>query len=101
MKIDKFKVEEWFNKYEKDAVYDLADTCVESLSINELLDFVYDREKETEIKRKNRLNIQKLFEAYANYKGLKDVNRLLDSLTTQNRVLTYEIRTSENYFYSL
>ncbi len=62
---------------------------------------VYDREKETEIKRKNRLNIQKLFEAYANYKGLKDVNRLLDSLTTQNRVLTYEIRTSENYFYSL
>lgn len=48
-------------------------------------------EKETEIKRKNRLNIQKLFEAYANYKGLKDVNRLLDSLTTQNRVLTYEI----------
>ena len=23
MKIDKFKVEEWFNKYEKDAVYDL------------------------------------------------------------------------------
>lgn len=52
---------------------------------------VYDREKETEIKRKNRLNIQKLFEAYANYKELKDVNRLLDSLTTQNRVLTYEI----------
>lgn len=62
---------------------------------------VYDREKETEIKMKNRLNIQKLFEAYANYKGLKDVNRLLDSLTTQNRVLTYEIRTFENYFYSL
>lgn len=62
---------------------------------------VYDREKETEIKRKNRLNIQKLFEAYANYKGLKDVNRLLDSLTTQNRVLTYEMRTFENYFYSL
>ena len=37
MQIDKFKVEEWFNKYEKDAVYDLADTCVESLSIEELL----------------------------------------------------------------
>lgn len=59
---------------------------------------VYDMEKETEIKRKNRLNIQKLFEAYANYKGLKDVNRLLDSLTTQNRVLTYEIQTFENHF---
>lgn len=62
---------------------------------------VYDMGKETEIKRKNRLNIQKLFEAYANYKGLKDVNRLLDSLTTQNRVLTYEIQTFENHFYIL
>lgn len=37
MDIDEFKVEEWFNKYEKDAVYDLADTCVDSLSIEELL----------------------------------------------------------------
>lgn len=37
MQIDKFKVEEWFNKYEHKAIYDLADTCVESLSINELL----------------------------------------------------------------
>lgn len=38
MKIDKFKVEEWFNKYEHNAVYDLADTCVESLSVSELLE---------------------------------------------------------------
>lgn len=37
MKIDGFKVEEWFNKYESWAKYDLADTCVESLSIKELL----------------------------------------------------------------
>lgn len=37
MKIDKFKVEEWFNEYEHKAVYDLADTCVESLSVDELL----------------------------------------------------------------
>ena len=36
MQIDKFKVEEWFNKYEKDAKYDLADTCVDSLSIDSL-----------------------------------------------------------------
>jgi len=34
--IEKFKVEEWFNKYEKNAVYDLADTCVDSLDLNEL-----------------------------------------------------------------
>ncbi len=38
MKIDTFKVEKWFNKYEKDALYDLADTCIEPLSISELLE---------------------------------------------------------------
>ena len=37
MKIDNFKVEDWFNKYEHLAKYDLADTCVDSLSVNELL----------------------------------------------------------------
>lgn len=36
MLIEKFKVEDWFNKYEKGAKFDLADTCVESLSLNEL-----------------------------------------------------------------
>ena len=37
MKIDIFKVEEWFNQYEKTAKYNLADTCIDSMSINELL----------------------------------------------------------------
>lgn len=46
MKIDKFKVEKWFNEYEKDAVYDLADTCVESLSINELLELTSESYEE-------------------------------------------------------
>ena len=38
MKIDIFKVEEWFNKYEKLAKYDLADTCIDSMSVNDLLE---------------------------------------------------------------
>ena len=38
MKIDAFKVEEWFNNYGQNAKYDLADTCIESMSINELLE---------------------------------------------------------------
>lgn len=70
MKIDKFKVEEWFNKYEKDAVYDLADTCVESLSINELLDFVYDREKE----------LMELFERKLNYGDIHGSLRLKNAI---------------------
>ena len=44
MKIDKFKVEDWFNKHEKDALYDLADTCVDSFSIDELLSITGNRE---------------------------------------------------------
>ena len=38
MYIDNFKVEEWFNKYEPKAKYNLADICIDSMSINELLD---------------------------------------------------------------
>lgn len=37
MKIKTFKVEQWMNKYENDAVYNLAETCVDSLTLRELL----------------------------------------------------------------
>lgn len=40
MKIETFKVEEWFNEYEPKALYDLGITCVDSFSVNSLLDFV-------------------------------------------------------------
>ena len=36
MKIAQFKVEEWMNKYEASAKYDLTSTCISPLSINEL-----------------------------------------------------------------
>lgn len=45
MKIDNFKVEDWFNEFEKQAQYDMADTCVESLSISELLDITGNKEQ--------------------------------------------------------
>ncbi|MFA9423224.1 MAG: aminotransferase [Sedimentibacter sp.] len=37
MKIKTFKVEQWMNEYENDAVYNLAETCVDSLTLGELL----------------------------------------------------------------
>ena len=37
MKIKTFKVEEWMNEYEDDAVYNIAETCVDSISLDELL----------------------------------------------------------------
>lgn len=39
MKIKAFGVEEWMNEYEKEAVYNLGETCVKSLTVKELLDF--------------------------------------------------------------
>ena len=38
MEIKAFEVEEWMNKYEDDAKYNIAETCVESLKVGELLD---------------------------------------------------------------
>ncbi len=38
MKIDTFKVERWMNDFEDDAVYNLGETCVDSLTIDQLLE---------------------------------------------------------------
>lgn len=39
MKIAPFKVEEWMNEYEMGAEYNIAETCVESLTVDELLNY--------------------------------------------------------------
>jgi len=36
MKINPFKVEEWMNKYEVGAKYNIAETCVDSITLEEL-----------------------------------------------------------------
>lgn len=38
MDINHFKIEEWMNEYEDDAVYNLAETCVDSLTLRELIE---------------------------------------------------------------
>ena len=38
MDIKTFKVERWMNEYEEQAVYNLAETCVDSITIKELLE---------------------------------------------------------------
>lgn len=45
MKIRDFGVEMWMNAYENDCVYNLAETCVESLTVGELLDLDGRREQ--------------------------------------------------------
>lgn len=81
MKIDKFKVEEWFNLYEKDAMYDLADTCVESLSINELFEIVGDKEE----------HLKEIFNRKLNYGDIHGSSRLKKAIST-----LYANQNSEN-----
>ena len=82
MKIDKFKVEEWFNKYEYKAVYDLADTCVESLSVDELL----------EIAEKNKEDLSEIYTIklnYGNIHGSEKLKKLVANLykkQTENNI---------------
>ncbi len=78
MKIDKFKVEEWFNKYEYRAVYDLADTCVESLSINELLEITGG-------------DLEEIYSRKLNYGDIHGSERLKNAVCT-----LYENQTPEN-----
>ena len=46
MQIKTFKVEEWMNKYENDAVYNIAETCVDSVSVNELFELTGENQQE-------------------------------------------------------
>ena len=70
MRIEKFKVEEWFNLYEAKAVYDLADTCVESLSINELFDITGEKEQK----------LLEIFSKKLNYGAIYGSDRLKDAI---------------------
>ncbi|MGF6375175.1 aspartate/methionine/tyrosine aminotransferase [Clostridiales Family XIII bacterium PM5-7] len=40
MNIKTFKVERWMNEYEEDAVYNLAETCIDSITVGDLLTLV-------------------------------------------------------------
>ena len=64
---------------------------------------IYDPENENTIKSQLREAISKLFYAYAVDKKITNPSRFLDSLSTQKRIITYEIPTlkRENYGYSL
>lgn len=44
MKIDFFDVEAWMTEHEKDYRYNLAETCVDSMNVNDLLKMVNDKD---------------------------------------------------------
>lgn len=86
MKIDNFKIEDWFNEYEKLSKYDMADTCVESLSLDGLLNIVGDRDK----------HIQTVFGKKLNYGDIqgslrlkKAISSLYESVELDNITVTH------------
>lgn len=52
---------------------------------------LYDAENELSIKNELMYGISKMFYEYAKSKNLTDPKRFLDSLSTQHRVITYEV----------
>lgn len=73
MKIDNFKIEDWFNEYEKLSKYDMADTCVESLSLDGLLEIVGDKEEHLQTILKKQLN-------YGDIQGSLRLKRAISTL---------------------
>lgn len=61
---------------------------------------IYDSSKRISISNLLRKNISNLFEEYSKYKGnTNHPNRLLDALTTQGKVVLYEIPSLNNFNY--
>ena len=81
MFIENFKVEEWFNLYEKDAKYDLADTCVESLSLDELFKIIGSKDQ----------FLDEILNRKLNYGDIHGSQRLKQAITT-----LYEHQTHDN-----
>ena len=100
MKIKPFAVEEWMNAWEVGAKYNIAETCVDSISMNEL--FELTGEDKTEFL--NRLCARRL--SYGDIEGLpefrKGVCGLYKTLNIENIVPTPGASAANHHvFYSL
>ena len=71
MKIDNFKIEDWFNAYERLSKFDMADTCVESLSLNGLFEIVGDKE----------LHLENILNKKLNYGDIQGSERLKSAIS--------------------
>lgn len=100
MKIKPFAVEEWMNAWEVGAKYNIAETCVDSISMNDL--FELTGEDKTEFL--NRLCVRRL--SYGDIEGLpefrKGVCGLYKTLNIENVVPTHGASGANHHvFYSL
>ncbi len=72
MKIQPFKIEEWMNRYEAGALYDLTTTCIKPLTLNELMELskTYDMSGE----------LSKIFNTSLGYGDITGSERLKNNI---------------------
>jgi aspartate/methionine/tyrosine aminotransferase len=100
MIIRPFAVEEWMNKWETGAKYNIAETCVDSISMNELFDLIGEDKSEF----LTRLCERRL--TYGDIEGLPDFRQgvcgLYRTLSNENIVPTHGASGANHHvFYSL
>lgn len=100
MKIEPFKVEEWMNAYETGAKYNIAETCCDSVSVDELFDLT----REDKGKFLNDFCSRRL--TYGSIEGREDLKegicRLYKTVKPDEIVLTHGASGANHHvFYSL
>lgn len=100
MKIKPFAVEEWMNAWETGAKYNIAETCVDSVSLNELFEISgEDKEKFLEDFCKKRLTYGDI-EGYPAFK--QGICKLYKTITPEEVVPTHGATGANHHvFYSL
>lgn len=71
MKIKDFGVEIWMGLYENDCDYNLAETCVESLTVNQVLDYADSREN----------TIEEILDTKLTYGAIEGTDRLREGIS--------------------
>lgn len=79
MKIKTFKVEQWMNEYENDAVYNLGETCIDSMTLGELISLSGQDPKDY---------LSKLEDARMTYGHIYGSPELLDGITSLYKDIT-------------
>ena len=86
MKIKPFKVEQWMNEYEMDAIYNIAETCVDSITLNELLEL---SNVDNDDFMKELLNIKMTYgHITGNPKFKAEISKLYNDINSDNIVTT-------------
>ncbi len=87
MKIDTFKVERWMNDFEERAVFNLAETCIDSLTLKELLQLCKKEQKEYLIElAETRLSYSHIF---GSPKLRQGISSLYKNLNPENIIPTH------------